>query len=88
MTAQTMSFRYELACIGNKCKQTTFKKDSYRRQSGTSKTAKIGCFDRFPCTVSPLQCSGIRLKRNGETVRGNLPKHPIFAVLDVPRCRI
>jgi len=64
----------------------TFKKDSYRRQSGTSKTANRGCFDRFPCTVSPLQYSRILLTRSGGTVYGNLSKRLIFAVLDVPVC--
>jgi len=62
----------------NECKKTTFKMDSYRRQCGTSKTSKIGCFDRFPCTVSPLQCSRILLTRSGETVHRNLSKHLIF----------
>jgi len=64
------------------------KKDSYRRQSGTSKTAKIGCFDRFPCTVSPLRVSGILLQCNGGTVHGSLSKHPIIDVLDVPLYRL
>jgi len=38
--------------------KTTFKKDYYRRQSGTSKTAKIGCFDRFPCSVYHYSAAG------------------------------
>jgi len=45
--------------------------DSYRRQSGTSKTTEIVCFNRFPCVVLPLQCSRILLTCSGETVHGN-----------------
>jgi len=42
-------------------------------------------------TESPsdiTQCSRILLTRNGETVHENLSKHPVFAVLDVPLCRL
>jgi len=53
-------------------------KQLLKKTCGTSKTAKIGCFDRFSCIVSLSSVSRILLRCSGATMHENLSEHQVL----------